>query len=334
MSAVTFKPNPFSPHPNAAALPLSGDFLAWNGVNLSNYSVNMFGSGTLELTGPSSLVNSTLELQGPNGNLLNEGLMTLQNSQLDLINDSLAGRGMILATGGSTITVSYSTPIKDAYGQPPTRQKTSDLASAQPQLISLKSSALNIIGNAANSYSGSVIMDAKSTVNITGQLNVGPKNFNVYATGPQLGTVSIETDQVDHITGTMTIDANLNINNKSGVLEIDGGRLILGGPSDGGLIAITSGTLEFAQTPGFLQNPETASGGSNTPLSFTGKTGSVQFDGLPAIGDLMYGVNEMVVFDQREHPIANFRLVAPPGQGAYSASEFSVHGNTLVFHHS
>ena len=94
----------------------------------------------------SSLVNSTLELQGPNGNLLNEGLMTLQNSQLDLINDSLAGRGMILATGGSTITVSYSTPIKDAYGQPLTRQKTSDLASAQPQLISLKSSTLNITG--------------------------------------------------------------------------------------------------------------------------------------------------------------------------------------------
>ena len=92
-------------------------------------------------------------------------------------------------------------------------------------------------------------------------------------------TVIIETDQVNHITGIMQIDANLNINSKSGVLEIDGGRLILGGSSAGDTIAITSGTLEFAQTPGFLQSPETASDGFNTKLAFAGKTGSVQFDG-------------------------------------------------------
>ena len=60
-------------------------------------------------------------------------------------------------------------------------------------------------------------MDAKSTVNMKGSLYVGPKNFGVYATGPKLGTVNITTDQVDHITGTMQIDANLNISGRSGV---------------------------------------------------------------------------------------------------------------------
>jgi hypothetical protein len=74
---VTFTPNPLSPHPNSAALPLSGNFLPWNGVDMTNYTVNMFGPGAIELTGTSSLVKSTLEMQGPNGNLLNESLMTL-----------------------------------------------------------------------------------------------------------------------------------------------------------------------------------------------------------------------------------------------------------------
>jgi hypothetical protein len=261
--------------------------------------------------------------------------MTLQNSQLDLDNGGLAGSGMLLATG-STITVSYSAPVKDTYQQPLTRQQSSDLASAQPQLISLKSSTLNIAGNAANNYTGPVVMDAKSTVNITGELNVGAKNFGIYATGPQLGTVNLNTDQTTHITGIMQVDANLNINSRGGVLEVDGGRLILGGFSTGDTIAITSGMLEFAQTPGFLQNPETASDGFNTGLSFAGKTGAVQFDGTSQIGPLIIGImpnmSEIAVFNQG-HPLANIRLIAPPGQ-AYSASEFSVHGNTLLFHHS
>jgi hypothetical protein len=76
----------------------------------------------------------------------------------------------------------------------------------------------------------------------------------------------------------MQVDANLNINGKQPV-DIDGGRLILGGFSTSGTIAITSGMLEFAQTRGFLQSPETESDGFNTKLAFTGNSGAVQFDG-------------------------------------------------------
>jgi hypothetical protein len=79
-----------------------------------------------------------------------------------------------------------------------------------------------------------------------------------------------------------------------------------------------------------------ASDGFNTGLSFAGKTGAVQFDGTSLIGPLIIGImpnmSDIAVFNQG-HPLANIRLVAPPGQ-AYSASEFSVHGNTLLFHHS
>jgi hypothetical protein len=199
-------PNPL--HPNVEFAPIGGMFEQWSPVRLTNYTIDAYGAGTVQILGSSSLVNSTLEMQGPNDNLLNEGLMTLQNSQLD-INGSLAGSGMILATGGSTITVSYSTPIKNTY-QPPglTRQETTDLASARPELISLKSSTLNITSSTtATNYAGPVIMDAKSTVNIDGgPFNVGAKNFGIYATGPQLGTVNLTTDVPVHITGIMQID--------------------------------------------------------------------------------------------------------------------------------
>ena len=110
---------------------------------------------------------------------------------------------MILATS-STVTVDYSTPVKDTYQQPLTRQQTSDLASAQPQLVSLKSSTLNITSNSGTPtvYAGPIIMDANSTVNMEGgAFSVGAKNFGIYATGPKLGTVNITTDQATHITG-------------------------------------------------------------------------------------------------------------------------------------
>jgi hypothetical protein len=244
-------PNPL--HPNVEFAPIGGMFEQWSPVRLTNYTIDAYGAGTVQILGSSSLVNSTLEMQGPNDNLLNEGLMTLQNSQLD-INGSLAGSGMILASG-STITVNSSSPIKDAYQQPLTRQQSSDLASAQPQLISLKSSTLNITSSSATPtyYAGAVIMDANSTVNMEGgAFGVGAKNFGIYATGPKLGTVNLTTDVPVHITGIMQVDANLNINGRSPV-DIDGGRLILGGASAGNTIAITSGTLEFAQTPGFCK---------------------------------------------------------------------------------
>jgi hypothetical protein len=330
-------PGSSNPHAHGIGISIGGMFEQWSPLRLTNYTIDAYGAGTVQVLGSSSLVNSTLEMQGPNDNLLNEGLMVLQNSQLD-INGSIAGNGMILATGGSTITVDYSTPIKDTYQQPLTRQQTSDIASARPELISLKSSTLNIAGNAANNYTGPVVMDAKSTVNITGELNVGTKNFGIYATGPQLGTVNLNTDQTTHITGIMQIDANLNINSRGGVLEVDGGRLILAGITTGDTVAITSGTLEFAQTPGFLQSPETASGSFHSKLAFAGNSGAVQFDASVSSIILEHAtptsptITDIAVFNQQGHPLADLQLA--PSATPYSASEFSVHGNTLLFHHS
>ena len=238
------------------------------------------------------------------------------------------------------MTMDYSTPVKDTYQQPLTRQQSSDLASAQPQLISLKSSTLNITSSSGTPavYAGPIVMDAKSTVNMEGgAFSIGAKNFGIYATGPQLGTVNLTTDQETHITGIMQVDANLNINGRSPV-AIDGGRLILGGFSTGNTIAITSGTLEFAQTPGFLQNPETASESFNSKLAFAGNSGSVQFDGASISSFILEHatptsptINQIAIFSQG-HPIAALDLA--PSTTPYSASEFSVHGNTLLFHHS
>jgi hypothetical protein len=319
---------------------IGGMFETWSPVRLTNYTIDAYGGpGTVEITGASSLVNSTLKMDGPNDNLLNEGLMTLQNSQLNLNNSSLSGSGMILATQGSTVTESYSTPVKDGYQQPLTKQQLSDLASAQPQLVSLKSSTLNVAGSPDGA--GPVVMDANSTVNLEGLFDVGAKNFGIYATGPQLGTVNLNVDTEAHIAGIMQVDAKLNITGRGGI-EIDSGRLILAGPTTGNTIEINGGMLEFAQTPGFLQSPETASEGLNSTVEFASKSGSIQFDGATSagpnssIGPLIIGImpnmTEIAVFSEG-HPIADLHIVAPPGQH-YSASEFSVHGNTLLFHHS
>jgi hypothetical protein len=238
-------PGSSNPHLTGMGIGIGGLFLGWSPLRLTNYSIHTSGVGTVEITGTSSLVNSTLEMDGAGSNLLNEGLMTLQNSTLD-INGALAGSGMILATG-STVTVDYSAPVKDTYQQPLTKQQSSDLASAQPQLVSLKSSTLNIVSSSGTptNYAGPVVMDANSTVNMEGgAFSVGAKNFGIYATGPLLGKVNLTTDQATHITGIMQIDANLNISGRGGgILEVDGGRLILAGQSAGGTIAITSGML-------------------------------------------------------------------------------------------
>jgi hypothetical protein len=241
-------PGSSNPHATGMGISIGGLFLGWSPLRLTNYTIDTNGVGTVETTGTSSLVNSTLGMQDAGSNLLNEGLMTLQNSALD-INGGLAGSGMILATGGSTITVSYTTPVKDTYQQPLTRQQSSDLASAQPELISLKSSTLNVNGGSGGAFASPIIMDNKSTVTLGGGFNVGSKNFGIYATGPQLGTLNVADDL--HISGIMQVDANLvKTGNPHSIIEVDSGRLILAGQSAGGTIAIVSGALEFAQTLG------------------------------------------------------------------------------------
>jgi hypothetical protein len=68
--------------------------------------------------------------------------------------------------------------------------------------------------------------------------------------------------------------------------------------------------------------------------SFGGKSDAVEFGGL--IGPLTIGVNiplkEIAVFNFGEK-IADFHL-GPAAPGTYSAANFSVHNNALIYHHS
>jgi hypothetical protein len=84
----------------------------------------------------------------------------------------------------------------------------------------------------------------------------------------------------------------------------------------------------------FTHGPELESEKFTSTLSFNGKSGAVEFDGL--IGPLTIGVNiplkEIAVFNEGEQ-IAKFHL-GPAAVGAYAAADFSVHGNELLYHHS
>ena len=68
-------PNPPPPGPgqhpeNSLAIPVNGQLFQWSPLRLTNFTINMddngFG-GTVELIGPSSLVNSTLTFQDAPG---------------------------------------------------------------------------------------------------------------------------------------------------------------------------------------------------------------------------------------------------------------------------
>jgi hypothetical protein len=125
-------------------------------------------------------------------------------------------------------------------------------------------------------------------------------------------------------------------NNHFAHVEIfNGGRLMLAGSSSGGEIDITSGTLEFSRAPGFIHSPETASESFTSKLAFNGSSGAVQFDGI--VGELRIGfnqrLNEIAVFNHGQK-IADFHLGPASYQNPYSAANFSVRGNELLYHHS
>jgi hypothetical protein len=110
---------------------------------------------------------------------------------------------------------------------------------------------------------------------------------DVYSTGQQMGTLNV--NEPVQVNGIMLVDANLvQASNPYAHIQIGGGRLMLAGSATGGSIAITSGTLEFSQSPGFIHGPETASEQFGTHLAFTGQSGAVQFDG---VGSLMIGIH-------------------------------------------
>ena len=65
-SPVIYSGIPGSSNPRATGMGISigGLFLGWSPLRLANYTIDTSGIGTVEITGTSSLVNSTLEMQG------------------------------------------------------------------------------------------------------------------------------------------------------------------------------------------------------------------------------------------------------------------------------
>ncbi len=82
-----------------------------------------------------------------------------------------------------------------------------------------------------------------------------------------------------------------------------------------------------------MQGVETSSEKFASKLEFDGQTGTVQFDGFSSIFiGIKPQMNEISVFSGGQQ-IADLHL-APPPSGHYSAANFSVWNNQLIYHHS
>lgn len=134
---------------------------------------------------------------------------------------------------------------------------------------------------------------------------------------------------------TLTIDGALTQSGTNSQIDvIKNGHVTLAGSENGGLIAINSGMLEFARSPSFMQSCEKASGNwSDCSLAFTGSSGAMQFDG--ETGKLMVsynaGLNDLIVKTGVNGTLGIFHFAA--SAKPYSAAEFSVRGNEVLFHH-
>jgi hypothetical protein len=340
----TFTPTPGNPHPNAISLPLAGEYLSWGQIQATNYTVGMYGGdGTIEMDSPSKLVNSTFDLQGAGANLLNNGEMTLQQSQLE-VDGGLVGSGSVNAMQGSTITVQSSSAVADTWADPASlsKQQLALLSGAPPELINLQSSTLNVLGGATN-FGSSVIMDAGSTINLQGSFSAS--NWSVYSAiiyspGPQLGTLNVNGPTTES-GGVMNINANI-VQNHATIDVANASRLQVSGSVSGGTIDITSGTLEFAQLPSVIHagpggpppGVETSSENFTSTLEFDGQSGAVQFDGYSSITlGIKPDMSEITVSSDGQQ-IADLHLTPPPDGHPYSAADFSVSNNTLIYNQS
>ena len=87
--------------------------------------------------------------------------------------------------------------------------------------------------------------------------------------------------------------------------------------------------LEFAPSPQFQHHQETASEHFNAGLSF-GASGTIKFDGVKGPLTVSLTPSDYLTVSTHGHQIADFHLFSAPQ--LYSASEFSVKGNEVLFH--
>lgn len=299
-----------SPGHTSSSIPIGGLNELWYPFQLTNYTLNMTGgAGSVTTAGASSLVNSTFNLT--NSTLVTDVNMTLNHSTLYAA--EIDGVAAVIAKNQSTI---------------------SGVSSGLGESIVLQSSALDITGQ--GNWQAPVTMDGASTINLFGLSSFDPK-FTVNSSGPKLGTVNVYGPI--GISGTMTIDANLvqhGIRGNNFINIINGGHLTLAGatPAGGDGINIGSGMLEFAPAPQFIHQPETSSEQFKASLGFNGLgPAAIQFDGITGALSIKYSptLDDLKV-SNHGHVIADFHLSGAPN--LYSASEFSVHGNQVLFHHS
>jgi len=291
------------------SIPLGGLNLLWWPFQLTNYTLTMTGgAGSVIVSGASSLTNSSFTLAG--STVVTNANMTMSHSYLAAA--KIDGVASVVARNHSTITAG---------------------AAGQSESVVLKSSTLNVLGT--GNWMAPVTMDGSSTVNLFGLPDFQPQ-FTVLSSTAKMGNLNVYGPI--SISGKMTVDANLVQHGTRGnnfINVINGGDLVIAGatPAGGDGINIGAGMLEFAPSPQFIHQPETSSEKFHASLGFSGLGPHViQFDGISGALSINYNqtLDDLKVFNHG-HTIADFHLAGPPS--LYSAADFSVHGNQVLFSH-
>lgn len=131
----------------------------------------------------------------------------------------------------------------------------------------------------------------------------------------------LNSGQIDAKGGSVYINANITQTACGSMRITQGGTITLGGETDGGVIKIQSGMLNFAP-PDLVPTAQLKSS-----VDFTGPSGSISFAQAVASETFRLGTNDILVNNFLGGHIADVQLA---GTG-YSANEFSLSGNTLVY---
>lgn len=116
----------------------------------------------------------------------------------------------------------------------------------------------------------------------------------------------------------------------TGSINIWGGKVILDGSADGGIIRITDGTLAWGR---LTRGPAPEGAGTTSPIAFLSQAGAID-TGVVGITEAFNAARQDIAVFSPANPFG-----APPVQIAdlhltgrtYAAADFSVHGSAIVF---